>query len=353
MECSIQWGVVQEVVSRPGHQQLVVRLGDEVGRAVAYPELTGLCQPGDEVLLNTTAVNLDLGTGGWHYVLAVKGRERSLSSGPGHIMKLRYTPLQGRVLAAEEPDSIHHAALARAQSLEGLPVAVGSLHSMLAPLAFLVARRCPGLRLVYIMSDGGALPLAFSRAVGQLKQEGLLAATITFGHAFGGDLETVNIYSALLAAKHAARADLAIVLMGPGVVGTGTTWGTTALEQGIFLNAVMHLEGIPVALPRLSEKDPRGRHLGLSHHTQTVLRRIVREPVFLPLPVHLRRLPNWEEQLRGLRHRILWENTEEAFAELLTAQLPFSTMGRGLRKDPLFFHGVAAVALFLCRELLN
>lgn len=350
MECATRWGVVQAVEDLPGRQELVVALDQEEARAVNYPELTGYCRPGDLILINTTAVSLRLGTGGWHYVLAVAGRERSLSSVPGHIMKLRYTPLQGRVLAVEEEASPHHQALAEADSLQGLPVAVGSLHSMLAPLAWLLVHRLGQVqRLVYLMSDGAALPLALSRAVEQLKEEGLLYKTITFGHAFGGDLEAVNIYSALLAAKHVLQADAAVVLMGPGVVGTGTKWGSTALEQGIFLNAVIQLGGRPVAIARLSSGDPRPRHQGLSHHTQTVLRRIVQAEVKLPLPHCFQEFPGWREQLAGLGHEISWEDTAASYASLAQSSLEFSTMGRGLKEDPLFFHGVAAAAQTLGR----
>ena len=85
--------------------------------------------------------------------------------------------------------------------------------------------------------------------------------------------------------------------------------------------------------------------------TQTVLKRVVQGPVFFPLPVCFQEFDQWEKQLRDLPHTICWEDTEEDFQRLLTADLHFSTMGRGLRDDPLFFHGVAAAALFLCRLL--
>ena len=78
MECSTRWGVVARVSSLPGRQELLVRVGADEIKAICYPELIGHCQPGDGVLLNTTAVDLNLGTGGWHYVLAIEGRERSL-----------------------------------------------------------------------------------------------------------------------------------------------------------------------------------------------------------------------------------------------------------------------------------
>lgn len=350
MECSVRWGVVRLVRNFPGRQELVVELDSQRAKAMSYPELTGPCQIGDSVLLNTTADMLQLGTGGWHYVLAIVGRERSLSK-RGHIMKLRYTPLQGRSLSVEEEESPYHAIMKRANSLHGLPVAVGTLHSMLAPLAWTIDQQCKNKRLVYLMSDGAALPLGFSKVVNILKTRGLIHKTITFGHAFGGDLEAVNVYSALLAAKHVAKADLAIVLMGPGVVGTGTTWGTTAIEQGVFLNAAVHLGGTAVAIPRLSEADSRTRHLGMSHHTRTVLSKVVQGEVYLPMPECFRRRFPKGQQLQELGQKIAWEQTEESYEELFAAKIPLSTMGRGLKDDPLFFHGVLASAQFCARLL--
>ena len=79
MECSLKWGVVRRVRNFSGRQELVVEVGSHVAKAMNYPQLTGPCQPDDTVLLNTTADALQLGTGGWHYVLAICGRERSAS----------------------------------------------------------------------------------------------------------------------------------------------------------------------------------------------------------------------------------------------------------------------------------
>ena len=87
------------------------------------------------------------------------------------------------------------------------------------------------------MSDQGALPLAFSRSVAALRDAGLLAATVTVGQAFGGDLEAVTVHSGLLAARLALRADLAIVTQGPGNLGTGTRWGFSGVSAGEAVNA--------------------------------------------------------------------------------------------------------------------
>ena len=60
---------------------------------------------GDRVVLNTTAVDLGLGTGGWHVVHWNTAREVFEDPGPGHIMKLRYTSLQVDAGSTEEHDA--------------------------------------------------------------------------------------------------------------------------------------------------------------------------------------------------------------------------------------------------------
>ena len=59
--------------------------------------------------------------------------------------------------------------------------------------------------------------------------------------------------------------------MGPGVVGTGTALGTTALEQAPILDGANALGARSMAVPRISFADPRPRHQGLSHHSLTAL----------------------------------------------------------------------------------
>src|SRR3954453_2397815 len=74
--------------------------GDGVGRvAVSYPHLVGPLDSGDRVLVNTTARDLGLGTGGVDFIVARLEPESELPVGAevGHILKLRYTPLQHAV----------------------------------------------------------------------------------------------------------------------------------------------------------------------------------------------------------------------------------------------------------------
>ena len=113
--------------------------------ALAYPELTGRPRPGDRVLLNTSALDLGLGTGGYALVIALPDRLPPDPDGPGHLVKARYTPLQTCVLGADEQGSAYHEVLADADDLGGMPVVVADLHSALpAVLAAFYSERMPG-----------------------------------------------------------------------------------------------------------------------------------------------------------------------------------------------------------------
>ena len=124
------------------------------------------------------------------------------------------------------------------------------------------------------MQDGGALPAWFSRTCATLRQAGWLAATVTTGQSFGGDLETVTVHTGLLAARHVLGADIAVVAQGPGNLGTGTRWGFSGVAAGEAVNAVAALGGRPVASLRVSDADPRERHRGVSHHSLTAYGRV-------------------------------------------------------------------------------
>ena len=69
-----------------GAVELEVELAaDAHCRALAYPRLTGDPRLGDRVLLNVTAVQLGLGTGGYALVVAIPDRlPPDPPSGPGH-----------------------------------------------------------------------------------------------------------------------------------------------------------------------------------------------------------------------------------------------------------------------------
>lgn len=345
--------IMKEIFFRPGIKGFLAEVEGREEKCIAYLGLIEDIQPGDEVLLNTTAMALSLGSGGYHYIISKADPEgRQLAPG-GHIMKLRYTPMQLKVLAVEEEDSPWHETMLEADSLEGIPVLVATLHSMLAPLCVGLAARAK-LRVAYVMTDGAALPLAFSQNVDWLKQNNLLNGTVTSGHAFGGDMEAVNIYSAMLAARKVLQADVIIVSMGPGIVGTGTKWGFTGVEQGDILNAVDSLGGIPVAVPRISFADARDRHHGISHHSLTVLTRICKVPVLVPLPFLAEAQSDYiMQQLRSTnlleKHKICMEDGSSCLAAMQNCGLKMTTMGRSIEEDREFFLSLGAAAMAAAR----
>lgn len=370
-------GLVLEITGqREGLTELIVEAAGNNCPAVNYDALTGTVNVGDRVLLNTTAVELNLGTGGSHFVMAnLTSPTAAIASGAvqagaaeveaaepedakpsdpkevyrqkskshhGHIMKIRYTPNQLKVLAVEEEDSPFHKKMAGSFSLDGVPVVCCSLHSMLPPAAAAVKAFNPELKVAYLMTDGAALPLKFSRLVHSLKNKGMIDGTITVGHAFGGDLEAVNIYSGLLAAVSIMEADVVIAAMGPGIIGTGTPFGFTGIEQAQLLHAVHSLEGFPIAVPRLGFADSRERHQGLSHHSRITLGKAVLVPVHVGFPVmkpETRKTILEQMQESGItsKHSLVEEDGAQGLGLLEEHKIRVTTMGRSVAEEPEYF----------------
>ena len=330
------------VEARPGAVQLQVQVEGETASAIAYPGITGPVEPGDTVLLNTTAVELGLGTGGVHFVMAVEGGPEIEAPPSGRTMKLRYTPEQVTVLAVEEDDSIHRSVMLRTDDLGGTPVVWVPLHSLLAPVAA-GAKAAGADRVAYVMTDGAALPAALSRLVASLRAAALVDAVVTTGQAFGGDLETVTIFTGLLAARAIAAADVIVVGDGPGNTGTNTKWGATDVESAMALNAAGVLGGRPIASLRVSFADPRERHRGVSHHAITALSRVALVPVHVAVPQTLdehRRAVMWDA-LRSARleerHQLVEATGQPALDVLRQSGVDVESMGRAIEDDPEFF----------------
>jgi hypothetical protein len=231
-----------------------------------------------------------------------------------------------------------------------MPVVAAALHSQVPAVAVAFKEARPDLRLAYVMTDGAALPLALSDLVAQLRDRSLLDATITCGHAFGGDYEAVSVYSALAIAKHIIGADAAVVAMGPGIVGTATRLGFSGIEVGPVLDAAAGLGGVPIACLRVSFADPRVRHHGLSHHSSTALTIATRSRALLPLPLvggEEERVLRAELRESGLaeRHEIV-EVAPVGIVRLLRAHnLPVVSMGRPAADDPVLFEAAAAAGV--------
>jgi hypothetical protein len=323
--------------------------------ALVYTDLMAIPTVGDRVLLNVAAFERGLGTGGYALVIAVLDAEGRVTQPPqptGHLIKARYLPLQAMVAGADEQGSAHHQLLAEADSIDGMPVIVADLHSALAPILLAIADDRPGTRVVYLMSDQGALPLAFSRSVAELRASGLLAATVTVGQAFGGDLEAVTLHSGLLAARLALDAEIVVVTQGPGNLGTGTRWGFSGVSAGEAINAAAILGGRPVGTLRISNADSRERHRGVSHHSLTAYGRVALCPADIAVPDladdgspamdDLAEAVAASLQQLSSRHRLVTVDLSGLRTVLAASPIQLSSMGRGLDDDPAYFLAAAA-----------
>jgi hypothetical protein len=330
---SYRTGTVTAILTeRPGLQRVEV----DGARAYVLTDLIGPVEIGDEVVCNSTAVELGLGSGGWDVVHWNLARRTWSERGAGHVMKLRYTSLQRDTGADEEAHPDLDA------DLGGMPVVACTVHSQVPCVAAAFKHAEPEARLVYVMTDGAALPLDLSDVVVGMERAGLLDGTITAGHAFGGDLEAVGVPSALTLARHVLGADAVVVGMGPGVVGTGTPLGTTALEAAPALDAAAALGGLPILAVRVSLADNRPRHQGISHHSRTVLR-LARPGVHVPVP------SGFEFDAPGHDVHIV---DPPAMALVLGAHhLDVTTMGRGPDDDPAFFATAGAAGVLAARSI--
>jgi hypothetical protein len=211
----------------------------------------------------------------------------------------------------------------------------------------------PALRVAYVMTDGGALPAAFSRTLDALADS--LAGVVTVGQAFGGDLEAVTVHTGLLAARHVLRADVTVVSQGPGNLGTGTPWGFSGVAAGEACNAVTVLGGEPVGALRISDADPRPRHRGVSHHSLTAFGRVALGGVTLVAPRGLGSElgSQVEEDLAGQpeRNQVVWMDVDGLEEALGLSPVPLSTMGRGWPEERAYFLAAAAAGRYAALQV--
>jgi hypothetical protein len=283
---------------------------------IAYPRLTGPVALGDEVVVNTQARELQLGSGGFDVLYA--NLTRGLDLRPereAHVMKLPYTPVQAARRHAEEGRALP-------ETLAGLPVVCCSLHSQVVPVCAGIGAKA---RIAYVQLAGGALHVSLSDSLRVLRERGRVEMTISVGACLDGDLECVSAASALLCAA-SEKVDVVVCAIGPGIVGTGSRFGHGGLTAADAANTAHALHGTVILAVRASRGDLRERHQDISHHTQAVLELCLGD-VIVPWPAGYD-APSWLDP----RVEVDVSGWEEA-----CAGLPLAHMGRGPREDPLFF----------------
>lgn len=316
---------------------LVVDVGGQHRPAWADTVLLGEMRAGDEVVVNVAAVELGLGSGGFDVVhvnltRGLGGTER----GGEHVMKLNYSSLQHPVDPVEGVpvrEMSPMGAKVAPEARTGVPVAVLPLHGHLAPAAWAVAQTKPGLRVGYVQTGGGALPGSFSRDVIELRERDLLCGHIAAAPAYGGEHDALSTVGALDAATRLGW-DAVLAGPGPGIIGSNTEFGHGGMVALDSAHAALSL-GMPTLVsPRLSSSDPRERHVGLSHHTYTVLELLL-APVNVACPSDFSDAAAELENAREERHHLHLAHVD--LAAYAASGLPTTTMGRKLADDPLFF----------------
>lgn len=330
-------------------QEVSLLIDHPCKRAINYPKITGLLKMGDRVMVNTTACTLNLGTGGYHFVMGNLEADFQGLWGKGHGMKLKYTANQVNILFAEEQESPIHNKFHADLDLGGKLIFLGELHSMLMPLCgHLKYKAGNEIRIGCIITDQGALPVWLSKNIDILKAKGLLDQVISIGNAFGGDHECVNIYTALQLAANLLDMDAIIITMGPGIMGTGTPYGFSGLELGFYLD-LCHCRGAnALYVPRISFGDSRHRHYGISHHFINTLKGLVQNPTPIILPImEGEKIRHTIAQLRQseltIKHPIILRDGRGILNSLRKYELEPTTMGRGIQEEPEFFYAHGAI----------
>jgi hypothetical protein len=342
-------------------QRLVVELSDAPGvrrAAICDVGLLGRTELGDELIVNTEALDLGLGSGGFDvvHVNLTRGLSGAGESG-ADVMKLNYTSLQHAVVPVEQE--------ALGLPLER-PVGVLALHGQLAAVAWAFAAAAPDAKLGYVQTEGGALPGGHSRTVRELRERGLLAGHLTAGAAFGGEGEAITTAGAVHHGLRVLGWDAAVCGPGPGIVGSASTLGHGGMAALDSAHAALALGAPTLIVARMSSGDQRERHRGISHHTLTVLDLLI-EPVSVALPAGMRSpvgvdlraglgavfgggdggsasrpalALDVERPVRITRHD--WRRATVDLPGYAASGLPASTMGRTLAQDPLFFGAALA-----------
>lgn len=347
--------VLDVIEKREGIEEVLVESEGNLHKAINYVPLSGEVSIGDEVILNTTAVFLNLGSGGYHFIIHNFRNSHLDIEKKGHIMKLRYTPFQIKCFSVEEKEDIRKI-IENTPSLNGMPVVIIPLHSALAPVCAAIKCNQRNAKIAFIMTDGGALPIFFSKTVFLLKKLNLLDLTVTVGHAFGGDLEAVNLYTGLLAAK-VSGCNIAIVGTGPGIVGTGTKYGNTGIILGEAVNAVNILKGKAIFIPRITIYENRARHFLVSHHTLTALSEIALTKAIVVISEEIDSVIKDLVMRKFLeykiidKHDIVFRKGKRAIDFLIECNFPLYSMGKNYEKEPYYFLTAASGGAFAAENI--
>src|SRR3954471_4283199 len=146
-------------------------------------------------------------------------------------------------------------------------------------------------------------------------------------------------WSGRTAAARVLGAAVAVVIQGPGNLGTGTPWGFSGVGAGEAINAAAAVGARPVGVLRMSEVDERPRHRGVSHHSTTAYGRVALSRADVVVPSSYADLV---DPAPFARHNVVTVDDTGLLDALRSSPAELATMGRGLDEDPVAFLAAAA-----------
>ena len=205
------------------------------------------------------------------------------------------------------------------------------------------------------MTDGGALPIAISDLVWKLRERGLIDATVTCGHAFGGDHEAVSVPGALAVARHVGARRRRRRRDGPGRRGHPRPGsGSARIEVGPVLDTADRDERVRDR-GRCGSRSPiRGRATAACRTTASPsLTVATRSRVRVAVPTRRRRrgTPDPRRSRRRRHRRPPRPRRRRAGRRRSTCSrardLQVESMGRPAADDPVLFEAAAAAGTVL------
>ena len=328
---------------RPGLQRMTLDDGSE---AFALTDLCGPARAGDELLVNVSAVELGLGTGGAHVVHNNMSSPYGGTPSEGRVIKARYLAEQLPVATAEESSEYadDRDEPGELPSLAGVRVLLCVLHSHALALAAAVhdaTGKAPG----YVMTDGGALPFVLSDLAAACIERGVITTAVSTGHAFGAPIESVTVASGV-AALASRRVSRVIVSPGPGHLGTASPLGFSGLDLAGHAATLDRLGASTALAVRASADDQRARHHRVSHHTRT-LADVTPAQTAVPVPADVAAAPSEAAWITSLGDRAISCEPIDIAGALVRSGLAVTSMGRPLEADAYACGWLGAAAAWL------
>ena len=319
-------------LERQGLQRVLLDNGTQ---ATSLTEIIGLVEVGQRVIVNTVAIDLNLGSGGYHLVHFNLDSKQGDRMRPGRVLKARYLSEQLQADVWEEQDNESQ----NVSDLTGMKVLLCQLHSHVGAIAIATALHL-NAPVGFVMTDQASLPLAISDIIFEAKKSDVIGVTVTTGQSFGGEIEAVTVASGVLALKE-RNESIVIVGCGPGHLGTNSKLGFSGLEL-VGHATILSKLGANVALAvRASSADKRERHRGVSHHTRTLLE-LIPHPIVVPIPSDVS-----GQEIESLGHAAV-RYSDPSISDLLSkSNIHIQSMNRPLFEDVLACEYLGAAAMWL------